>query len=221
MQSQSLTAPVDGWPALTQLLNCSAAYSPLASLYGANIINADSNRLQACVQAVDTETIVSVSRSNSLTFPPTVDHITHTNHIETAIAETIAAQVPILIGTNGNEAASLVPGLTKEVIDPLWAATVGSTTPTFDELYNATVEVWETHTASHIYNQYGFTCRAVILSTRAAEHGYPTWRYFYNATFPEWDSYVGESEFGAFYGAELALGFGTFSRDGDVARAVS
>lgn len=29
MQSQSLTAAVDGWPALTQLLNCSTAYSPL------------------------------------------------------------------------------------------------------------------------------------------------------------------------------------------------
>lgn len=29
MQSQSLTLPGDGWPALTQLLNCSDAYSPL------------------------------------------------------------------------------------------------------------------------------------------------------------------------------------------------
>lgn len=29
MQSQSLTLPSDGWPALTQLLNCSEAYSPL------------------------------------------------------------------------------------------------------------------------------------------------------------------------------------------------
>lgn len=150
-----------------------------------------------------------------------MDHITHTDHVESAIAEGVAAQVPILIGTNGNEAASLVPGLTKAMIDPLWAVTVGSTTPTFDDLYNATVEEWGSHTASHIYNQYGFTCRAAILSTRAAENEYPTWRYFYNATFPEWDSYPGESEFGAFHGAELALVFGTYSRVGDVSKAVS
>lgn len=107
------------------------------------------------------------------------------------------------------------------MIDPLWAATVGSTTPTFDDLYNATVGEWGEHTPSHIYNQYGFTCRAQILSTRAAENGIPSWRYFYNATFPEWDSYVGESEFGAFHGAELALVFGTYGRVGDVENAVS
>lgn len=37
MQSQSLTAPIDGWPILTQLLNCSTAYSPLVSLIDASI----------------------------------------------------------------------------------------------------------------------------------------------------------------------------------------
>lgn len=162
-----------------------------------------------------------MSQANSLTFPPTVDHITHTDHVEVAIANGIAAQVPILIGTNGDEVASLYPGLAAATAELLWAPSVGSTTPSFDELYNATVEAWGNHTTGHIFNQYGFTCRAHILSTRAAENGYPAWRYFFNATFPAWDSYVGESTYGAYHGAELPLVFGTYLRNRNTSNAVS
>lgn len=81
-----------------------------------------------------------------------MDHITHTDHVEVAIANGVAAQIPILIGTNGDEAASLYAGVGKATGELLWAPAVGSTTPSFDELCNATVDEWGDHTTLHILN---------------------------------------------------------------------
>jgi len=92
MESQSTLLPSNDWDKLVGLLNCTQAISKLA-----------------CVQAADAMTIGSLASKYLLSFPPTVDGVTHLDHIEHAIEAKTAAPVPILIGTNGNELGQLIP----------------------------------------------------------------------------------------------------------------
>lgn len=199
MESQALLAPSgNGWTKLVDLVNCTHAASQLG-----------------CVQAVDSNTIATLATENVLFFPPTVDHVTHIDHIERAISSKTAAQVPLLIGTNGNEAGELIAFLqssnmpTKSLMSLLPNSTDMNL---FNQLLALQVnkKTDATSALTHILNQYFFTCGSSALASRAALHGYPTWRYLYNATFSSLSIVPGAESHGATHSFELPIVFGTY-----------
>ncbi|SMR55101.1 unnamed protein product [Zymoseptoria tritici ST99CH_1E4] len=197
MESQTLLAPIDSWPALVGLTNCTTAPSQLA-----------------CVQAVDASLIAELSAKNMLYFPPAIENVTNSAHAELAIAT--SPHIPILTGTNGNEVAQFFPDVNPAMASALWTAVTGGRGPSFEQLYNSSLQSLDPYQAvRRPLNQYAYTCRAKILSERAAQTGHPTWRYFFNATFANVDiAYPGENAHGASHGAELPLIFGTFPSQG-------
>jgi carboxylesterase type B len=165
---------------------------------------------------VDAEVVAETSYVNGLYFPPTIDGVTNVNHAETAIAVTTTPRIPILIGSNGNEIAQFFPDIDYPTASQLWSALIGPSGPSFSTVYNASLAFLDPYQAiRRPFNQYAYTCRAHMLSVRAAQAGHPTWRYFYNATFSNVDiAYPGENAHGASHGAELPLIFGTFPAEG-------
>lgn len=211
MESQATLLPSNDWDKLVGLLNCTRAISKLA-----------------CVQAADAMTISSLATRNLLSFPPTVDYITHLDHIEVAIAAKTAAPVPLLIGTNGNELGQVlhflqssnassdtpaaVKGLTaNDIISFLFPNPTDATyfrQLVAQDLKNASNDSEEA--ATHALNQYLFTCRTRAISQLAAQNGYSVWRYLYNATVDSISTTPGSEARGASHTSEVPVLFGTY-----------
>ena len=198
MESQALLAPPGkDWDKLADLVNCTHTVSQLA-----------------CVQAVDANTIAALSTKNLLFFSPTVDHITHIDHVERAIFKKTPARVPLLIGTNGNELGEYVVLLQSTNVS--LEETLASLLPSSPEIFNTLLTGQTTQTGdpasalTHILNQYIFTCGNRALASLAALNGYPTWRYLYNGTFSSFDQVPGGESHGATHSAELPIVFGTY-----------
>lgn len=207
MESQATLLPRNDWRKLVSLLNCTQAVSELA-----------------CVQAADAKTISSLASGHLLFFPPTVDGVTHLDHIEFAIAAKTAAPVPLLVGTNGNELGQLEP--------LLQSFNASSGTPAAAKGLNADAIISillpdqadakylkqlvaqgmqnSEEAATHALNQYFFTCRTRALSQLAAQNGYSVWRYLYNATLNDASTTPGSEIGGASHSSELPLVFATY-----------
>jgi acetylcholinesterase len=206
MESQATLLPKNDWNTLVSLLNCTLAVSRLA-----------------CVQAADAATISSLASGHLLFFPPTVDGVTHLDHIELAIAAKTAAPVPLLIGTNGNEAGELLPLLQSYNTSTTVAAPKGLTANDvisillpnqtdanyFKQLVAQGVQNTE-DAATHALNQYLFTCHTRTIAQLAAQSGYSVWRYLYNATLNDIATTPGSETEGASHSSELPLVFGTY-----------
>jgi len=207
MESQATLLPRNDWNKLVALLNCTQAVSKLA-----------------CVQAADATTISSLASGHLLFFPPTVDGVTHLDHIELAIAAKTAAPVPLLLGTNGNEVGQLLPLLLSSNVS---SATLGAgkglsandiisillpnqtDADYFKQLVAQGVQNTE-DAATHALNQYLFTCRTRAISQLAAQSGYSVWRYLYNATLNDVSTTPGSETKGASHSSELPIVFGTY-----------
>ncbi|KPM46353.1 hypothetical protein AK830_g182 [Neonectria ditissima] len=137
------------------------------------------------------------------------------------------ARVPVLIGSNADEGRNYafgykdakeyisksLPGGTEEQIDTLLAAyPLGA-----PEISN------EFDRIAKIYTEVSFQCPAKAVSEDSAAVGINTWRYFFNASFPNSELFKGS---GAHHIAEIRPVFGTFPREGatefqaDVSRAM-
>jgi carboxylesterase type B len=197
MESQALLAPPgSGWDKLMDLVNCTDAPSQIT-----------------CAQAVDAQTMATLATKNLLFFPPTVDNVTHIDHVERAIFNKTPARVPLLIGTNGNEVGAYVALLQSLNVS---ATTFTSLLPGSPQVFNALLEAQVKQTGdptaalTHVLNQYLFTCGNRALASLAALNGYPTWRYLYNGTFAAFDLVPGGESHGATHSSELPIAFGTY-----------
>ncbi|GME47549.1 hypothetical protein W97_08595 [Neofusicoccum parvum] len=200
MQSLGATLTPNGtanWETLASALGCSNATSPLA-----------------CMQAADATRITLIIEENELRFPPVVDNQTRISHAEDAMHAGTTAQIPLMIGNNADEGSSFASSYANA------QALLEYTLPN-DTSYQAAVlasyppGLQGANLTAQILTDSSFTCGSSFFANVSGAAGLPTWRYFFNASFPNTDVFPGA---GAYHTAEIPLVFGTFPREGSTER---
>jgi len=121
----------------------------------------------------------------------------------------LAADVPILFGTNGDETITFVVADDDPGHTTLWdyTATVFGNRNIRDaarELYKVGPGGYKTEqdAIAALETDYAYTCLTSREANISSQAGYPTWRYFFNYTSSKM------SNWGAYHGAEMPYVFG-------------
>ena len=158
------------WLALVDGLNCSSASSALA-----------------CVRSKPATLIKSVEEHLMLEWEPGIDNLTNLSGPQQARSEHSIANVPLLTGTDSQEGTVYVVG--QNNITAFLAATFPESTklqqaiaaayPLVQSGLNTAYDV-----IAQIYTEFYFQCPAAIQANASVAAGYPIWRYYFNASFP-------------------------------------
>ncbi|KAF5876620.1 putative para-nitrobenzyl esterase protein [Botrytis fragariae] len=181
------------WNALAAGLGCSKTGSVLA-----------------CLRAADALTIKSYIEHAGLSFQPIVDNLTRVSNPQLRRANRQIANVPVLIGSNAQEGSAFVYGQSNitAALQTLFSgnatlqAEVFATYPVGQNGLNTPAAVVE-----QIYTDIIFQCPGAIVANLSSAAGYPTFRYYYNATFANIQPVPG---LGAYHSSEIPLVFGNF-----------
>ena len=166
-----------------------------------------------CVRQVPATKIKSVIEHDALSFPPVIDNKTETGNVALAIASHTAAQVPILIGTNAQEGrpVAAADGLHGPLdVNGFLNASFPSQTALRAAIAAAyPLSVYQTpyFAVSAIITDLTFTCPTSALANLASISGYPVWRYYFNASFPNTQIFP---DAGVYHSSEIPLVFGTY-----------
>ncbi|KAA8566674.1 hypothetical protein EYC84_009210 [Monilinia fructicola] len=179
------------WNALASGIGCSNSTSPLA-----------------CVRASDALTIKSFIEHSALSFKPVVDDITRVSNPKQKRANHQIANVPVLIGSNAQEGTALAYGQSNitAALNTLFPtnktlqAEVLAAYPVGKNGLNTPFQV-----VAKIYTDLIFQCPASIYAASSSAASYPTYRYYYNATFSNIQPLPG---LGAYHSSEIPLVFG-------------
>ncbi|KAK4494222.1 hypothetical protein PRZ48_014520 [Zasmidium cellare] len=168
----------------------------------------------ACVRAADGQQVEAIVINQSLDFPPVEDRITYLEDVYPGFGSG-AANVPVMLGTNGQE-ASIVPLLlgldgtpSIEIIELLtsFLPVVGDV---ITNILNAILRNNPVYNlVDALITNLVFQCDTAKLTQTIYNSGRPVWRYFYNASFPNTMPFP---DAGAYHGAEIPEVFGTYPR---------
>ena len=172
------------WNTLVTAMNCSSAKDVLA-----------------CMRALPAATIKSYNELNRLSFVPVFDNVTSayaakSNRLNSTPKNSKIARVPILGGSNANEgrlysvsandSSSFVRGLfptaTDQQISDLLAAYPLNGPPGSGVYIGTFTSPLEQLGA--FYGDFVFQCPARRVHLETSRVGIPSWRYYYNASFP-------------------------------------
>ncbi|KAF7857844.1 uncharacterized protein EAF02_011211 [Botrytis sinoallii] len=179
------------WNALAAGLGCSKTGSVLA-----------------CLRAADALAIKSYIEHAGLSFQPIVDNLTRVSNPQLRRANRQIANVPVRIGSNAQEGSAFVYGQSNitaalQTLVPGNAtlqAEVFATYPVGQDGLNTSAAVVE-----QIYTDIIFQCPGATVANSSSAAGYPTFRYYYNATFANIQPVPG---LGAYHSSEIPLVFG-------------
>ncbi|KAJ6444935.1 para-nitrobenzyl esterase [Purpureocillium lavendulum] len=169
-----------------------------------------------CLRKVPARKIKDTAERERLTFSPQPDGVTwapkeRLDRINSAQpGNSSFARVPILIGSTTDEGRTFMVGqndtakvlgfVPKKMAEQILAAypigSPGIRTPN-DQV-------------TAIYGDMSFHCPAKVVAEDSAAAGIPTWRYVYNASFPNARFFPGS----AYHSTEIAMVFGTYPREG-------
>ena len=153
-----------------------------------------------------------------LAFDPVIDNVTTLSDPRQARAENRIANVSVLTGTNSQEGRVFVVGQNNIT------AFIEALFPESTELQQAVAAAYPlgqdgSATAydvnAQIYTEYFFQCPAAIEANNSAAAGYPTWRYYFNASFPNTQGFPGG---GVYHSSEISIVFGTYPTTGTIAQ---
>nr|XP_036588618.1 para-nitrobenzyl esterase [Colletotrichum truncatum]KAF6799991.1 para-nitrobenzyl esterase [Colletotrichum truncatum] len=215
------------------------SWTALVSLLGCN----GKDEIE-CVRGIDAETIRGLAVANNLDFSPVNDNITQKElpYLPTRAAGGVAP-VPLLIGTTGQEGTYLAPmynlnvsTVTEEMLPQFLSGLTGGDI----ELVGGIMQVIQLiqrstglsvfHSAATVYTEVIYQCVSTVslstaiatslielfpLARASSQSEIPTWRYFYNASFPNLaaEGYTSE-ELGASHGSDTSMILGTYPREG-------
>ncbi|KAK7178437.1 para-nitrobenzyl esterase (carboxylesterase) [Paraphaeosphaeria sporulosa] len=184
------------------------AWAILAAELECNSTLATESQL-ACMRAASADRIRDILDHRMLAFSPTYDNMTDMLSIEDMVYKGAAAKVPILIGTNADEGTVLTPVIPapQSMLQSIFgsnATSLGIARQAYPA--NATDEQLK----SRILTDYQYTCTTSAIANTLAEAGHRVWRYYFNASFPNTQPFLGA---GVWHTSEISLIFGTYSRD--------
>lgn len=173
-----------------------------------------------CVQGQPPGAIEAAVVSGSLSFKPIIDNITCVNSIKDGVEPLI--NVPVMIGTNANEAelfllAAFDAYAGESTVDTL-AAAFGDLFPGSEngtpiataianDVYKITGDA-SVAVLSRAATDFLFTCPSRAFAQYLISQDYPVWRYWYDASFPNTDGGIPGSL--AYHASEIPSVFGTY-----------
>ena len=172
----------------------------------------------ACVRAVPQKELTSVIEHLAIAFQPVIDNVTLPEHPESLRPKGDVARVPLMTGSNANEgrifalayvnATSSTPYLTTALgLNTQQAEALASLYPIGSEyISNAYEQI------AQIQTDFTFTCPVGIQYNNTHAIPEPTWRYFYNGSFPNLNPLP--INLGAFHSSEILEVFGTYFQAG-------
>ncbi|KAJ9641752.1 uncharacterized protein PV06_03775 [Exophiala oligosperma] len=190
------------WLALAAALNCTTTH-PKSNL--------------TCLRNQTAETIKSVIEHRALAFRPVADNVTVLRYPEDARLNRSVAHVPILAGTNANEGTIFTVGQTNA------SAFLATNLPNQPKVNSEILQSYPGNSSQQvpeIWTEFGTQCQVGILTNDSHTAGFPTWRYFYNATFPN-INLTDLPHAGVFHSSEISLIYGTYPQEGATAEEKS
>jgi len=170
----------------------------------------------ACLRQVSATDLVTFISQNGWYFAPVEDKVTQTYDTRPLIQSKKLANVPILIGTNAAEG---------RVISAAFRFDTSTATETAENFTQTTFvgasfqqSVLDAYSAlknntylfvAAVFTDLPFTCTTGSIANLTASNGYSTWRYIYDAAFPN-QAYF--SNPGAYHSSEIAQVFGTYTK---------
>jgi len=194
----SSTTSVAAWDFLAASLNCTHMHSNLS-----------------CVRAAPATEIQTIIEQAALSFNPVSDNVTLVSDPIFRRTTGQIVNIPTLAGTNAQEGRVFQVGVTD--LTAFLDATFGA----FPALIPAIVAAYPTgdlpeaaqgvlttayDIASQIYTEFFFQCPQALTANASVTGGYQTWRYYFNATFPNTQLFPNLL---AYHSSEIAIVFGT------------
>ncbi|KAF2793174.1 alpha/beta-hydrolase [Melanomma pulvis-pyrius CBS 109.77] len=194
-------APGKLWPDTTPAWNTLAA--------ALNCTDNQSNL--TCIRAASAASIKDIIEKQSLFFNPSYDNITlNANAARDRVAGDIA-NIPILGGTDAQEGRLVVLGQNNitAYLDALIGDQPLDVRRAIEEAYP--VGGWEFPTGfdavAQMETEITFHCPAALVANDTATAGIPSWRFYFNASFPNTQTFPGE---GVYHSSEIKIIFGTY-----------
>ncbi|BFZ55295.1 hypothetical protein PYCC9005_002335 [Savitreella phatthalungensis] len=178
--------------AVTNSYNGAASWTALQTQLGCLTVD--------CVRKVDAQKIKSIIEQQSLLFPPQINGVTAVNDVRPSITSGTFAKVPFMLGTNKDEgrAFAYVFGLDDTASSATTLAKLGVP----DAVANAGY-----YGFSDALTYGVFQCPAAEIASLATAHGYGVWRYRFEASFPNVNTFPNA---GAYHSVEIPEVFGTY-----------
>ena len=201
-QATSLSSNGGDWNKLVNLTKCSTARSQFQ-----------------CVRDIDAKVIKAIIETNALAFTPTLlDSETTVKNFTNAVTSRTTAQVPLIIGNNQDEGTAFTVDVTdlekylsRYYYDKTVRDKIISQYPVSE--YGSSAY----HRASAMGRDIAYQCPTAMLANLTAENGIKTYRYLFNASFPN-NNYSFFPDGGAYHASEIYEIFGTYNRTGAIPR---
>jgi carboxylesterase type B len=187
------------WDTLMSRLNCKGSNSETLS----------------CARAANAYIIKIIEEDLALAFRPVSDNVTQLEFPEAARAAGNIAKVPILTGTTAQEGRVFAIGQTN--VTAFLLSAFPGLPPSF---YQAVLAAYPEgapglkngyEIISQISTDAGFQCPcAALANSSSIQANIPTWRYYFNATFP--NTQFPFLDLGVYHSSELPIVFGTYPR---------
>ncbi|PFH62375.1 hypothetical protein XA68_13969 [Ophiocordyceps unilateralis] len=176
-----------------------------------------------CIRALPAEKIRDIIEREKLAFVPIYDDgetYASTGRLDrrdSTPKESRIARVPILIGSNADEGTILTYGMANGVTDQLLKQVPGSSLDNVNKLLGAYGQSerpglgFVNRQLASVIGDFAFTCPAKVIGEESAAAHIPSWRYMFDAAFPNHEAFPGS---GAWHSSEIGLIFGTYNRTG-------
>ncbi|KAF4453063.1 hypothetical protein F53441_4294 [Fusarium austroafricanum] len=221
-----LTAPPDPVPFRAAILqsgfastNVKPTGSWVNATKAAGCDKGDFDKVLKCMRKIPAKKLKDIVERAMLTFTPlsdggvTLSNNPRNNRLKSKDNPTLMARVPVMLGTTADE-ARLQDYMNITVEQALKAAS-----PKITDFQISLIEHFypigspginnEYDQVVRIATDYGMQCPAKFVSEDFASTGIPTWRYIYNASFPNTEIFKGS---GAYHSSEIMPLFGTFPK---------
>lgn len=170
-----------------------------------------------CLRKLPVADLQATMVDQDLTFGPVADGdltwatMPRLNRLNSKMDNSTYARVPLLIGTNANEAKPFAMGLndTRGLLNQIGLGL-------FAESYLDSYAIGDPDIHSQndqiaaIATDLVYHCTSATIANDSSSVDIPTWRYFFNATFPNTEIFNGS---GAYHTAEIGLVWGTFTNE--------
>jgi len=166
-----------------------------------------------CIRAAPATAIKSIVEHQALSFNPVPDNITLVSDPASRRVKGNIANIPTLSGTNSQEGRFFEAGETNLTeFYQQYLSPYPSIWPILTEAYTSPEEGLNTpfEIASQIFTEYFFQCPEALWANASAKVGINTWRYYFNASFPDTQVFP---EAGVYHGSEIELVFKSYAPD--------
>lgn len=177
-------------------------------------LNCTTSDQVACARAAPAATLKSIVEHQALGFPPVADNVTRAADVKAAFTSGTAADVPIIIGTNGNDGSvfALEFGSLSNFVNSTFTAG-GAPQSYIDQIlaqYPDSQFPSDLDKIGAIITDVTFQCPAAQIANLTASRGIDAYRYIYNASFANTQP-LGIYE-GAWHSSEIPEVFQTYNR---------